>query len=203
MRRRPLPGSRGPKWMRYVSFRDINFWTNGIKREQRLSRWVKIVCCLSRYFVHSFVCCLFVLVGWFAVALLFCLLLLRPTTVKRYFFLIEYNLSYIVKKSMFQFWHILFQQSPMVVQCLSNWSFLRFFFVFFFSFGSDIRMHTPLFCHLYYNSMMFLYFLGPILRLLILLIFFLSLSLFPKKFPFRPRLKNKLSLRWFCIQPLP
>lgn len=82
---------------------------------------------------------------------------------------------------MFQFCHILFQQSPMVVQCLSNWSFLRFFFLFvcFFSFGSDIRMHTPLFCHLYYNSMMFLYLLGPILRLLILMIFFLSLSLFP------------------------
>ena len=39
-------------------------------------------------------------------------------------------------------------------------------------------MHTPLFCHLYYNSMMFLYLLGPILRLLILLIFFpFSLSL--------------------------
>lgn len=136
---------------------------------------------LSRYFVHSFVFCLFVLVDWFAVALLLCLLLLRPTTVKRYFFLIEYNLSNIVKKSMFQFCHILFQQSPMVVQCLSNWSFLRFFFfVFFcFSFGSDIRVHTPLFCHLYYNSMMFLYLLGPILRLLILLTFFLSLSLFP------------------------
>ena len=109
------------------------------KRDQKRAKTVKVslncllfVCFffLSRYFVHSFVCCLFVLVGWFAVALLLCLLILRPTTVKRYFFLIEYNLSYIVKKSMFQFCHILFQQSPMVVQCLSNWSFLRFFFFF-------------------------------------------------------------------------
>ena len=107
MRRRPLPGSRGPKWMPYVSLRDINFWTNGIKREQRLSRWVKIVCCLfcivffcpDILFILLYVVCLFVLIGWFDVALLLCLLLLRPTTVKRYFFKIEYNLSYIVKKN--------------------------------------------------------------------------------------------------------
>ena len=121
-------------------------------------------------YVVCLVCCCFV--ALFATS--------SPCNSQTLFFLIEYNLSYIVKKSMFQFCHILFQQSPMVVQCLSNWSFLRFFFFFvFFSFGSDISMHTPLFCHLYYNSMMFLYLLGPILRLLILLTFFLSLSLFP------------------------
>ena len=60
MHRRPLPGSRGPNWMCYVSFRDINFWTNRIKREQRLSRSVElnsaVVDFLVGWFVYLFGC---------------------------------------------------------------------------------------------------------------------------------------------------
>lgn len=93
-----------------------------------------VVCFVLFSFVQiscSFFCMLFVCLFWLVGLLLLCCSVCYFFALQQsnaIFFLIEYNLSYIVKKSRFQFCHILFQQSPMVVQFLSNWSFLRFFF---------------------------------------------------------------------------
>ena len=49
--------------MCYVSIQDINFWTNGIKREQRLSRSLEIVRLLTCWLVVLCICLAAWLIG--------------------------------------------------------------------------------------------------------------------------------------------
>ena len=98
MRRRLLPGSRGPKCLCFVPIKDINFWTNGITMEQRLWRSIEIVCLFVCLFFRLFLC---LLSCWLVVGLFVCLLL-------RF----SYNNSMLVlkfrfKSSVFQCCHIL------------------------------------------------------------------------------------------------